>query len=146
MSGLINLETWRQWLGFEAQTAEEKRAALNGISLFFGALIGANLGATADMILSDYVLVIAVICLIVLYLHLASVAQRRWRSIAHLAALLSGLYVLLIHPLGMLVFVGERPPPHMFATICLWLSSVAMIELRPAALSVGEQADTGAQT
>lgn len=131
MFGLGISKRWRRWSGLEVQTAEEKRAALTGMSLFFGALIGANLGTTAQMSLGDYVLVIAVVCLIILYIHLAPVAQKRWKSLAHLTALVCGLYVLLIHPAGTTMFVGERPSAHIFATICLWLASIAMIELRP---------------
>ena len=123
----------RKWFGLEVQTADEKRAASSGMSLFFGALIGANLGTTAQMALGDYVLVIAVVCLIILYIHLAPVAQKRWKSLAHLTALVCGLYVLLVHPVGANVFAGERPSAQIFATICLWLTSIAMIELRPVA-------------
>jgi 4-hydroxybenzoate polyprenyltransferase len=122
---------WRRLVGLEEQTASEKRAALNGVSLFFGALIGANLGATERMPLSDYVLLVAVICLIVLYIHLAPVARKRWRILAHLAVLLGGLYVLLIHDAGAAAFDGARPSPHIFATICSWLVSVAVVEFRP---------------
>jgi hypothetical protein len=123
--------SWRRWIGLEEQTAAEKRAALNGISLFFGALIGANLGTTERMALRDYVLVVAVICLIVLYIHLAPVARRRWSNLAHLLVLVCGLFLLLIHEIGAAAFDGPRPTPHIFATICIWVASLAMVELRP---------------
>jgi hypothetical protein len=85
------------------------------------------------MLLSDYVLLIAVICLIVLYIHLAPVARKRWSILAHLVALVCGLYLLLIHDVGASVFEGPRPAAHIFATICFWLVSVALLELRPVA-------------
>jgi 4-hydroxybenzoate polyprenyltransferase len=83
------------------------------------------------MPLSDYVLLVAVICLIVLYIHVAPVARKRWSIFAHLMVLLGGLYVLLIHDAGAPAFDGTRPSPHIFATICFWLVSVAMVEFRP---------------
>ena len=84
-----------------AQTRAEKRAALNGISLFFGALIGANLGALEQLALRDYVLLILIVCLIVLYLQLAPVTRHRWTYLITLAAFVAGLYVLLLTPLGL---------------------------------------------
>ena len=122
---------WRRWLGFDAQTIAEKRAAINGVSLFFGALIGANLGTTGRMPLSDYALIVAVICLIVLYLYLAPVARRRVTTATNLLLLIGGLYLLLIHDVGAAAFDGPRPSPHIFVTICFWVTSILFVELRP---------------
>ena len=122
---------WRRWLGLEKQTLAEKRAALNGVSLFFGALIGANLGTTSQLPLADYALIVAVICLIVLYLHLAPVARRRWTNVANLLGLVGGLYLLLIHEIGAAAFEGVRPSAQIFVAICFWIASVLFIELRP---------------
>lgn len=122
---------WRETLGLGEQTEGEKQAAINGTSLFFGALIGANLGTSSSMTLRDYALVIALICLIVLYIHLAPVARQRWSSLAHLVALVFGLYGMLIHEAGRSVFEGPRPSAHIFVTVCFWLASIAFIELRP---------------
>lgn len=123
--------SWRKLVGLDEQTASEKRAAVNGISLFFGALIGANLGSSDQMALRDYVLVVAIICLIVLYIHLAPVARKRWTNLAHLLALLGGLYLLLIHETGAMAFEGPRPSAHIFITIGFWLTSILVVELRP---------------
>ena len=122
---------WRRLLGFDTQTLAEKRAALNGVSLFFGALIGANLGMTTDLPLRDYALIIAVVCTIVLYLYLAPVARRRFSAMATLLALVGSLYLLLIHEIGETVFEGIRPSPHIFVTICFWVASILIVELRP---------------
>lgn len=124
---------WRRWLGLDAQTIAEKRAALNGVSLFFGALIGANLGSTERMPLTDYAVVVAVVCMIVLYLYLAPVARRRWANAANLLLLVGGLYMLLIHDIGAAAFEGPRPSAHIFVTICFWITSVLLFELRPIA-------------
>lgn len=124
---------WRRILGLDSQTAQERRAALNGVSMFFGALIGANLGSSDQLSIPDYALMIAVICLIVLYIHVAPVARKRWTALATLSALLGGLYLLLVHEIGTHAFDGARPSPHIFVTICFWLVSVAAVEFRPAA-------------
>lgn len=122
---------WRRLLGLDAQTIAEKRAALNGVSLFFGALIGANLGMTIGMPLRDYALIVAVVCTLILYLYIAPVARCRLSAVATLLALLSGLYFLLIHDLGAAAFDGARPTPHIFVTICFWVASTLVVELRP---------------
>lgn len=122
---------WRRLMGFNSQTLAEKRAALNGVSLFFGALIGANLGMTTNLPLRDYALIIAVICTLVLYLYLAPVARRRFWPVATLLALVGGLYLLLIDRIGENAFEGIRPPPHIFVTNCFWVASILIVELRP---------------
>lgn len=122
---------WRRLLGLDAQTLAEKRAALNGVSLFFGALIGANLGMTTGMPLRDYALIVAVVCTLILYLYIAPVARRRLSAVVILLALLGGLYLLLIHDLGAAAFDGARPSPHIFITICFWVASTLVVELRP---------------
>lgn len=118
--------------GIEAQSTLEKRAAVNGTNLFFGALIGANLGMLEQLALRDYVLLICIIAIIVLYIQMAPVARKRMPLLLSLAAMVGGLYLLLMTPTGALLF-GDRPRPsaHLFVTIALWLTSVAAVELRP---------------
>jgi len=122
---------WRKLFGLGEQTSAERKAALNGVSLFFGALIGANMGASDRMPLTDYTLIISAVSLIVLYIQLAPVARNRWLNAINLLAALIGLYLLLIHDMGNAVFDGERPSAHIFVTICLWVLSILSIELRP---------------
>jgi hypothetical protein len=125
---------WRTLLGIDPQTRAEKRASVNGLNLFFGALIGANLGSLEQLALRDYTLLISMICLIVLYIQLAPVARQRWLYLAILLMTVVGLYVLLLTPQGLRFFENRpRPAPHLFVTICVWLFSVAYVELRPLA-------------
>ena len=125
---------WRTLLGIDSQTRAEKRAAINGLNLFFGALIGANLGSLENLALRDYTVVVTMVCLTVLYIQLAPVARQRWVYLAILATYVGVLYVLLLAPGGLNLFRDRpRPQPHLFVTICLWLLSVALVELRPLA-------------
>jgi hypothetical protein len=131
---------WRGILGIEDQTRAEKRAAITGINLFFGALIGANLGSLERLAIRDYLLLIIIVSLIVLYIQLAPVVRRRWSHLLTLATTVAGLYVLLLTPVGLAVFEDRpRPTPHLFITICLWLVSVATIEIRPLAKDADEK-------
>lgn len=133
---------WRKLFGLGEQTSAERKAALNGVSLFFGALIGANMGASDRMPLTDYALIISAVSLIVLYIQLAPVARNRWMNAINLLGALIGLYLLLIHDIGTAVFDGERPSAHIFVTICLWVLSLLSIELRPVSdVATGEAMD-----
>lgn len=123
---------WRRLTGFDSQTPEERRAARNAVSLFFGALIGANLGSFSDLALRDYTLLIAIVSLLVLYLHLAPFARRRWEAILGLGVTLALLYALLMTPFGAPMWKdGTNPSPHLFVTLAFWIVSVAWVELRP---------------
>ena len=123
---------WRRAFGITGQTRAEKRAAISGTNLFFGALIGANLGTLERLALRDYVLLVCIIALIVLYIQLAPVVRKRYTNLLELAALVGGLYILLITPWGATLFEDrQRPSPHLFVTIFFWLCSVAIVELRP---------------
>ena len=125
---------WRTLLGIDPQTRAEKRAAVNGLNLFFGALIGANLGSLEYLALRDYIVIAAMVCVTVLYIQLAPVARQRWVYVAILGIYVGVLYLLLIAPAGLHLFRDRvRPQPHLFVTICLWLLSVAYVELRPMA-------------
>lgn len=125
---------WRAFLGLDDQTRAEKRAAINGVNIFFGALIGANLGALEHLVLEDYLLLVMIVCLIVLYIQLAPVARKRWSTVFTLLAAVGGLYAILMTPLSLEVFESRPlPRPHLFYTICIWLASVASFELRPVA-------------
>jgi hypothetical protein len=125
---------WRRMLGIEDQTRAEKRASINGMNLFFGALIGANLGTLERLAINDYTLLISIVALIVLYIQLAPIARRRWTYLGTLAVMVGALYFLLLTPHGQALFQDRpRPSPHLFVTICLWLGTVAWIEVRPLA-------------
>ena len=125
---------WRTLLGIDPQTRAEKRASINGLNLFFGALIGANLGSLENLALRDYTLIVTMVCVTVLYIQLAPVARQRWLYVAILVVYVGVLYLLLLAPAGLQVFKDRaRPQPHLFVTICLWLLSVAYVELRPMA-------------
>ena len=123
---------WRTVLGIDPLTRAEKRASINGINLFFGALIGANLGSLEHLAIGDYTLLISIVALIVLYIQLAPVARNRWLHIALLMITVAALYAVLLTPVGLAIFKDRpRPAPHLFVTIALWLGSAALIELRP---------------
>ena len=63
-------------------------------------------------------------------------ARHRWLYLGLLIMTVAMLYLLLLTPHGLQFFNDRpRPAPHLFVTICIWLLSVAYIELRPLAKS-----------
>jgi hypothetical protein len=123
---------WRLMLGIEAQSLAERRASENAASLFFGALIGANLGTVEDMPIGDYILVIATAAAIVMYLQLVTVTRHRLFYALNLLAFIVVLWVLLLSPFSDRLFSGTvRPGPHLFWTIVFWLATILTIHMRP---------------
>lgn len=126
------LSRWRRLAMLDQQSEAEKRASLNGLGLFFGALVGANLGALQHMEIRDYLLITMLVYFIVLYIQIAPISKNRLTYIVSLLALSATLFVLLVDPFDLNFFGSRaRPTPHLFVTIGLWLVSLATIELRP---------------
>lgn len=76
---------------FLLQTRAEQRATAGGINLFFGALIGAHLGAYTDLPLNTFTTLVMLLAGAVLALQTALHSERRlytWSIVAVYAALL----------------------------------------------------------
>lgn len=113
------------------QTKREQASYRNSTSMFFGALLGANLGTLSGLPVADYVSVVALLIGWVMALQLVSVARSR----AYAAVTLS-IYG------GMLLFayttdqlrpsgLSEGDFAKLAATLGMWLVLVAIIELTP---------------
>jgi len=114
----------RKWL-FGGRGRRE--GAMDGLNLFFGALLGANLGTLDGLKLVTYVQLVTVLAGTVIALRLLSTAERR----APVFVLL-GLYLLLL--LGMIKVPQMRPQGmapddlnRLVATLFVWLAFSAII-------------------
>lgn len=123
---------WRVLVGIEPQSLAERTASENAASLFFGALIGANLGLIQDMPIRDYVLIVAILSMTVLYIQLITVGLRRLYYAINLAMVIALLWLVLMSPFADGIFTsGESPSAHLFWTIALWLATILTIHMRP---------------
>ncbi|QAY78014.1 hypothetical protein [Sphingosinicella sp. BN140058] len=113
------------------QTKAEKLGFIDGFNLFFGALLGANLGTLGTVPLRDYVLLIILLAGTVAVLRMISTSERRLYALASLA-----LYVGLLA----MVFGSERMAPNglsegdlhrLVATLAIWIVAVLAIEFAP---------------
>ncbi|HEX8308732.1 MAG TPA: hypothetical protein VF645_09990 [Allosphingosinicella sp.] len=112
-------------------TAGGKQGAIDGLNLFFGALLGANLGTLDKLRLVDYIQITALLAGTVMTVRMVSTSDRRALVLAVLAvyaALLVSLVLLPdFKPAGMAVDDLHR----LVATLAVWVIFVLGIELSP---------------
>jgi hypothetical protein len=114
-----------------ANTPGGKAGAIDGLNLFFGALLGANLGTLEGLALYDYVQLVVLLAGTVMALRMVSTSERRIYMLAVLA-----LYAVL---LAALVTVPALKPEGMatgdlhrlVATLAVWVLFVLGSELSP---------------
>ena len=113
------------------QTRGEKIGTIDGLNLFFGALLGANLGTLQGVPLHDYVKLIVILAGTVAVLRTLSTSERRGYSLLVLA-----LYVAL---LAFLFSVPDLQPEglsktdlqRLQVTLATWIGAVLIAELSP---------------
>jgi hypothetical protein len=112
-------------------TARGKAGAIDGLNLFFGALLGANLGTLDRMRLVEYIWLVTVLAGTVMTVRMVSASERRMLMLAVL-----GVYAAL---LAAVVLVPDFKPGNMaiddlhrlVATLAVWVVFVLGIELSP---------------
>jgi hypothetical protein len=119
----------RGWL---VRNRHSRESAIDGVNLFFGALLGANLGTLSGVKLSHYVEIIAVLASTVIALRMVSAADRRAPALV-----LLGFYALVL--VGVALIPGLQPVGmraddlhKLLATMAVWVMLALVIELAPA--------------
>ena len=119
------------WKSLWVQTPREKRGMLDGINLFFGALLGANLGTLNGLSSWDYAHIIVLLAGTVITLRIYSTTDRR-----SYAYILLAVYVLFV---GNRLFLRHEDMEglttadrdRLAITLGIWLISVVLAELTP---------------
>lgn len=113
------------------QTPSERASYRNTLNLFFGALLGANLGTLADIGLRDYAIIVVLLAGLVMSMQLVSAARSRRYAFSLLAfyagALAVGFGSGQLKPPGM----SEADFSRLWATLGIWLGAIAVTELTP---------------
>jgi hypothetical protein len=108
-----------------------KAGAIDGLNLFFGALLGANLGTLGHLPLFEYVKLIFLLAATVMTLRMVSTSERRLYMLVVLGAyavLLAGLATLpALQPKGLALEDLYR----LIATLAVWVFFVLGTELSP---------------
>ena len=108
-----------------------KAGAIDGLNIFFGALLGANLGTVDRMPLYDYVKLIFILAATVMTLRMLSTSERRKMmllSVFVYALIIAGMAFLPpFQPKGM----DKGDLYRMVATLVIWMAFVLAAELSP---------------
>src|SRR4051812_13246065 len=112
-------------------TAGGKAGAIDGLNLFFGALLGANLGTMQGMSLAEYGKMIVLLAGTVMALRMISTSERRVMMLAVIAvyaALIGAMLVIpKLQPDGMATGDFHR----LVVTLAIWVVFVLAAELSP---------------
>lgn len=112
-------------------TASGKVGGIDGLNLFFGALLGANLGLIQGLALFDYFKIIVLLAGVVMVIRMLSTSRRRSYMVFNVA-----LYVVLVG--GLLLWPPLQPKGvavadlHRLAvTLGVWVTLIVISELLP---------------
>jgi len=113
-----------------AATRARKTGAIDGLNLFFGALLGANLGTLQGLRLVHYMMMIAVLAGMVMTLRMVSSGDARGRVLMLLAfygLLLAGIVTTEMRPAAL----SPEDLHRLVATMGVWIVLGLVIELSP---------------
>jgi len=106
-----------------------KTGAIDGLNLFFGALLGANLGTMQALDLPQYIELVLLLAGTVMVLRMLSTSERRTYMLV-----LVGIYIAIIGAL--LVFLSPKGLPaadlhRLTVTLAIWVACILGAELSP---------------
>lgn len=106
-----------------------KTGAIDGLNLFFGALLGANLGTMQALDLPQYIELVLLLAGTVMVLRMLSTSERRTYMLV-----LVGIYIAIIGVL--LVFLPPKGLPaadlhRLTVTLAIWVACILGAELSP---------------
>ena len=107
-------------------TEREYQASINALNIFFGAVIGINLGGAESLSVGDYVVLLVATSAIVMAILFVSYTHRRiWNSIVLVASLAAYWYIL--ERDGFAVDVSDKLAP----TLAIWGTMAILTEFMP---------------
>jgi hypothetical protein len=122
---------WPKFVSLRGSTLRseaEKKSTVDGINLFFGALLGANLGSVHGMPNLHYLIMILMLASIVIALRVLSSSDRRSHTLTSIIGCLAGLGAFLF-----LSAEGLDPEARakLLLTTAVWVACVIGTELWP---------------
>jgi hypothetical protein len=108
-----------------------KAGTIDGLNLFFGALLGANLGTVSGLDLYPYILLILLLAGMVIALRMVSTSPRK--------GLMAGTILIYVAILGVVAVVPDFQPKgldlgdlhRLIATLIIWVALVLAAEFSP---------------
>jgi hypothetical protein len=120
--------------GLRSRFAKEpghRAGAIDGLNLFFGALLGANLGTLAGLKLVHYLQLVCLLAALVMALRIVSTAEDRRKPLLVLAAYVVLLTGLAIFPDMMPFGLPKEDLHRLLATLGIWIGVGLIIEFSP---------------
>lgn len=113
-------------------TPGDRAGSIDGLNLFFGALLGANLGTMQALPLLVYAQIVLLLAGTVMIIRMISTSERRWFVLAvavFCAAAVAGMFFIpMFKPRGL----PEDAQHKLLATLAIWLVCVLLVEFLPA--------------
>jgi hypothetical protein len=113
------------------QTKREKAGTVDGLNLFFGALLGANLGTLGRLPIGYYVEITILLAVAVVGLRVLSTSERRLYALVSLLAIAAVLWLRLGSDDFREGGLAAGDLQRLQATLAVWISFVIMIEIVP---------------
>lgn len=118
--------------GLFRNTAGGKAGTIDGLNLFFGALLGANLGTMQGLALYDYIKIIVLLAGTVIVIRLISTSERKMYVAANVLLYIALIGALLFYPALQPKGVDQADLQRLGATLAIWFALVLISELLPA--------------
>jgi hypothetical protein len=112
------------------QTERERIGSLDGVNLFFGALLGANLGSLEGVSLPGYTMIVLILCGTVMTLRNYVESERRRYATSLLALYVVAVASFLYRGTG-LKGLPVEDRWRLAITLAIWIATVVMIVLMP---------------
>jgi hypothetical protein len=121
------------------QASQEKTSYRNTLSLFFGALLGANLGTLRGLSVNEYLSLVMILAITLMIIQVITVARSRLYAI-FVISLYVGLWIYgyatdAFRPAAL----AQEDFDKLAVTLAIWLLMVTVIELTPVVASDEKQ-------
>ena len=116
---------------FFRSTSGGKFGSIDGLNLFFGALLGANLGTIQGMALFDYFKIIVLLAGTVVVIRMLSTSERRVYMLVNVALYVILMGGLLLIPRFQPKGVDPKDLQRIAITLGVWVAFVLVAELIP---------------
>jgi hypothetical protein len=118
------------WKSLFAYTRAEKQGMIDGVSLFFGALLGTNLASLNGLSMGAFAIAIGLLAGAVMSLRIFSTTERRWHGYLLLAVYaIVGLQILFFSSISMGIALADRQ--RLAIILGVWMLTVIAAELTP---------------
>ena len=116
----------RRWWRTAWMTEAEYGANINGLNIFFGAVLGVVMSRAESLGQSSFAVALFLVASLVISILYVSSARRRW-----LYAAFTAVMIYFLPWIAQTAKSGLSLPPNLQTTLAVWLALVLLVELSP---------------